>query len=1039
MQFSARFVLIVLLFMIFQGYIQPVNAQRCMTDERMEPVYAQNPEMLKEFDEKASLIRKAKTSNLRAEVVTIPVHFIIVHSPGEEVGTGDNLSMDHILSQLQVMNEDFRRLNSDAVNTPAVFAAADSEVEFCLATIDPMGNSTDGVTRYPTNQNFDPNEFSIKQETNWPRDTYLNIWVAPNIGALGYAYVPSTGFLPNAVLDGVVCRTSAFGDIGFATHPVYNLGRTVTHEIGHYLGLGHIWRNDGCGADDGFDDTPKQDDENFGCRNHPSPSCNNGGDMFMNYMDYVDDDCMNAFTVDQNTYMHLILNGPRSSLLTASDVVCSLGPSALLATIEIEHVECNGDQTGAATITATGGIPGYQYSLDNITFSADNIFSDLPAGDYIAYVEDSEGTIFQVEFSISEPDPVEIFVEDSVSPSCFDGSDGVIAFSATGGTEPYLNITINGTQVIPLEPYDQLPSGFYTIEVEDANGCISMTEIELVNPEELVLEVVDLQGIGCAGELGIITAGSFGGTGEISFSLDGTQFTDFNVFEDLSMGLYTLFGEDEFGCTAELDFTIDEYIPINVEFEEINHVLCAGDGDGSIVIVAEGGNSPFTYILNETEMSIDGSFQNLEAGAYDIVVSDQNGCTEEVFAEITEPQPLTISIQEVRPASCSGSEDGTIIVSSSGGNGIIEYSIDAITFSSDPFFDQLESNIYQVTVMDENGCTTSVEVEIGESPPIQLDVVNIGNITCFGAADGSVELGATGGAGDYSYSLDGTFFDINPSFQSLTAGTYDGYVRDANGCIQTVEILMTEPAVLEIKDENILQVKCNGESSGAILFEVTGGTGLIDVSLNGKDFQQGNLIDFDGLEAGTYLAEIKDDNNCTLSATYIITEPSTIVVNLIDISSDNGSGSGLVTIQLTGGNPPYVTNGTTIDQNEPYKLENLEAGDYEVIFTDANGCQLTVPVVIPLNTGIDNTRKNEFLLFPNPNNGEFFMRMDDQKMNSFEILSTTGKTMFKSAVHQDQQELHIQLFDIPSGVYVIRVKLMNDRVSYQKMIIQRKQ
>jgi hypothetical protein len=1009
-----------------------------MTDERMEEIYRQNPAMLKEFDEKASLIRKAKTSDLRAEIVTIPVHFIIVHAPGEEVGTGDNLSMDHILSQLQVMNEDFRRLNADATNTPSVFAAADSEVEFCLATIDPMGNPTDGITRYPTNQSFDPNEFTIKQETNWPRDTYLNIWVTPDIGALGYAYVPSISFLPNAVLDGVVCRTSAFGDIGFATHPVYNLGRTVTHEIGHYLGLGHIWRNDGCGADDGFDDTPKQDDENFGCRNHPSPSCSNGGDMFMNYMDYVDDDCMNAFTEDQNTYMHLILNGPRASLLNASAIVCSVGPPALLATIEVENVDCNGDLSGTATIFATGGVPDYLYSLDNLNFSTDSSFSNLPAGDHVAYIEDSEGTVFQVEFSISEPDPIEIFIEESVSPRCFEGSDGAITFSAIGGTEPYLNLTINGTQAFQLEPFDQLPGGFYLIEIEDANGCISMIETELINPDEFVVEVIDLQGIGCAGEPGSATAGSFGGTGEISFSLDGSIFTDFNVFEDLPMGLYTLFGEDELGCTAELDFIIDDYIPIVLDFEEINNVRCAGGSDASVAILADGGNSPFIFTLNESEMSANGSFQNLEAGPYDIIVTDQNGCTAELFVEITEPLPLTVSIQEIRPASCSGSDDGTINVSTAGGNGIIEYSIDGINFTTNPFFDQLESDVYLITVMDENGCTASVEFEIGESPPIQADLVDLGNISCFGASDGFIVLGASGGTGNYSYSIDGILFETSPSFESLSSGTYDGYVQDENGCIQHIQFEMTEPALLEIADETLRQVTCYGESTGAILFEVSGGTGLIDVSLNGQVFQQGDLIDFEGLEAGTYLIEVEDENNCSISKTYTISEPTQLVVDLIDISSDNGNGSGLVTIQITGGTPPYKANGSTFEQNEAYKLESLEAGDYEIIITDANGCQLAVPVLIPLNTSIDHTIKIELLLFPNPNDGGFFIRTNDQKVQEIEILSATGKKVLKRTVNRDLHEHQIQLFDLPSGVYIVRIALSNETVIYKKMAIQGK-
>jgi hypothetical protein len=377
-------------------------------------------------------------------------------------------------------------------------------------------------------------------------------------------------------------------------------------------------------------------------------------------------------------------------------------------------------------------------------------------------------------------------------------------------------------------------------------------------------------------------------------------------------------------------------------------------------------------------------------------------------------------------------------VSTTGGNGVIEYSIDDINYTTDPFFDQLESDVYQITVMDENGCTASVEFEIGESPSIQVDVVALGNISCFGASDGFIELGASGGAGNYAYSLDGILFDTSPSFESLSSGTYDGYVQDENGCIQHIQFVMTEPALLEIADETLHQVKCNGESTGAILFEVKGGTGLIDVSLNGQVFQQGELIDFEGLEAGTYQVEVEDENNCSISTTYTISEPTPLVVDLIDISSDNGNGSGLVTIQLTGGTPPYIANGSTFDQNEAYKVENLEAGDYEIIFTDANDCQLAVPVVIPLNTGINHTSKNELLLFPNPNNGGFFIRANDQKVQEIEILSATGKRVLKRAVNQDVQEHQIKSHDIPAGVYLVRIELVNEIVVYKKMAIQGK-
>jgi hypothetical protein len=244
---------------------------RCHTDERTEMIKKLDMEYYNSLQEPIILNQIGRQM---MAVVTIPVHVIIVHPPGQGVGSGVNFSMPHILSQIDVLNEDFRRLNLDAVNTPSVFAADDSEIEFCMASVDPDGNPTDGVTRYGTTQNLNNDEFAIKSATGWDRNNYLNIWVGPGLGGLlGWAYLPTTGGLPNATLDGVVIASGTFGGPGYGTTNNYDLGRTTTHEVGHYLGLRHIWRNNGCGLDDGFPDTPLQDNENYGCPNHPSPSC----------------------------------------------------------------------------------------------------------------------------------------------------------------------------------------------------------------------------------------------------------------------------------------------------------------------------------------------------------------------------------------------------------------------------------------------------------------------------------------------------------------------------------------------------------------------------------------------------------------------------------------------------------------------------------------------------------------------------------------------------------------------------------------------
>jgi hypothetical protein len=277
-------------------------------------------------------------------IITIPVVVHVLHR-GEAIGTGRNISLAQIQSEIDVLNEDFRRLNADRVNTPAAFTgvAADYGFEFRLACIDPNGNTTNGVVRRQTNHDFiyivdagnnpDENAMGIKMtnlggDDPWPTNRYLNIWVANfTDNLLGYATFPAD-FAVNPNVDGVVVKTTAFGRTGNVAAP-FNRGRTTTHEVGHWLNLRHIWGDAVCG-DDFVADTPPQMRENFGCPNFPhiavnegngwfGPRCNpaDPSSMFMNYMDYTNDDCRNIFTVGQGLRGRAIFapGGPRAAFL----------------------------------------------------------------------------------------------------------------------------------------------------------------------------------------------------------------------------------------------------------------------------------------------------------------------------------------------------------------------------------------------------------------------------------------------------------------------------------------------------------------------------------------------------------------------------------------------------------------------------------------------------------------------------------------------------------------------------------------------------
>lgn len=291
--------------------------------------------------------------------ITIPVVVHIVYK--EEV---ENISEAQIFSQIEVLNKDFRRKNEDATNTPAIFqsVAADVNIEFCLASTDPNGDPTNGITRTHTEQAIFDFDDAIKDSNRgggdaWDTQSYLNIWVG-NLGAfLGYASFPGG----NLALDGIVINYTAFGTLGTAAPP-FDLGRTTTHEVGHWLNLYHIWGDGGCGLDDGVQDTPLAGASSSNeppCATPSQNTCHEGAgdlpDMFQNFMDYSHDACMNLFTKGQKTRMRSLFmgNNARASMLASKG--CQT-VTKLVTNTNVDVKTCSdGIQNGTETGIDCGG------------------------------------------------------------------------------------------------------------------------------------------------------------------------------------------------------------------------------------------------------------------------------------------------------------------------------------------------------------------------------------------------------------------------------------------------------------------------------------------------------------------------------------------------------------------------------------------------------------------------------------------------------------------------------------------------------------
>lgn len=391
MKFQKNWIWLVFLALLWHGSQaqQKTKAiKRCGTVEYMQQLRERYPSFPSDeaFEEwlapRLKSLEEAKRKGIyKKATYTIPVVVHVIHN-GENVGAGTNLPYAQIESQIRVLNEDFNRTNADAVNTPGDFqpVAGSISIEFKLATRDPDGLplAEPGVHRVDRNtMGWDAPPFSdsyvesvIKPATIWDPNQYLNIWVLDlSGGLLGYAQFPESTLdgLPNtgeesANTDGVVIWHKAFGSnydaSGAPVNSPYDLlsaydrGRTTTHEVGHFLGLRHIWGDGDCNADDFVSDTPTADGDNSTaapCTYPGRNSCNDGAndlpDMFQNYMDYSNDVCMNLFTQGQMSRVETVLqNSPRRKELLSSSAA---DPLPIYASFKVDV------EAGCAPLTVT--------------------------------------------------------------------------------------------------------------------------------------------------------------------------------------------------------------------------------------------------------------------------------------------------------------------------------------------------------------------------------------------------------------------------------------------------------------------------------------------------------------------------------------------------------------------------------------------------------------------------------------------------------------------------------------------------------------
>ncbi|MFZ4785965.1 MAG: M43 family zinc metalloprotease [Flavobacteriales bacterium] len=874
------------------------------------------------------------------EVYVLPVVVHVIHE-GEAYGMGSNITDEQIFSAINALNDDFRKV----AGTNGDGAGVDIGIEFCLASRNPSGQPSTGINRVngssvalyadqgiESSGSAGADEASVKALSTWPRDQYINIWIVNEIenndagsGVQGYAYFPV-----NSPIDGIVILHNAFGTVG-NLKSYTNLNRTLTHEMGHCLGLYHTFHETTtCGAEtncatagDRVCDTPVT----ILSTSCSSPACS-GTQQVANYLDYTSQTCQDMFSEGQKTRMRTTLETQRASLITSLGCMPVYTRDAgITAVLAPTGTSCNTSYIPQVTLTNFGSASltsvTINYNVDgvgNTTYSwTGNISSGSSSSITLPAITTSLGNHIFYAFTSN---PNNLSDENSAN------NQSTSSFIVTTGSTMSLSVQVDyfgaeTTWAILDEEGNQM----------DVGGPYSNNAQGTIYTESLCLPD------GC---YDLVFYDAYG---------DGMGFTNgqFNLYDD--EGTQVVHQQGNWGAVSTNPFCVTG-APAGsaptATFTVNDNLICR---NSSVNFTYTGANGPTSYSWTfpgaATAVSSQANPSNIAyntAGTYSVTLTVSNDFGSNTYTCnncITVTAPPTVTLTSSNPT-CNGSTNGSFTAAVTGGNSPYQYSWNNGQTTAN--ISGLGAGSYTLTVTDAQGCIGS---GIGSlTAPSALSISStINNVSCSGDNNGAITLNATGGTGTKTYSWSNGM--TGAAISNLSAGSYTVQVSDANGCSATQSFTISQPSPVSVSVFHS-DASCYAYNDGTASASATGGTGAINYSWSNG--MTGTITS--GLAAGTYIVTATDANGCTDVESFIVEQPSMVVASVVLNSPETCAGNdGSATVDVDGGNGDYVV--IWGDGTITFTASGLSSGDYFVSVADINGCALNLNVTIPYDCEIE--------------------------------------------------------------------------------------
>ncbi len=626
-----------------------------------------------------------------------------------------------------------------------------------------------------------------------------------------------------------------------------------------------------------------------------------------------------------------IVSGTTTNGCSGSDTVVITVNSNPTILSNITNSLCNGVNNGSIDISVSNGTSPYTILWS--TGQTASILQSLGVGSYGVQVIDSNGCSATDTIQISQPLPMQI-VSSVVNPTCSNQNNGLIDVIVAGGTPAYSYSWSNGNSTQDL---NYIGAGSYTLTVNDAFGCTQTASFTLTAPPPLSI-TFNANTISCfgapTGQINSIVTG-----GVTPYSYYWNNGSTMPNLTNVAAGNYTLLINDAGGCSSSASSIVQQPSNPLVISANISPINCFGANTGAIDVTVAGGTMFYSYAWSNGANTQD--LQNIAAGSYIMLLTDGNGCVYDTTFILSQPvQPLVVQTTQVN-LFCQNGNNGFVNLTVSGGVQPYTYQWSNGAITQDIF--NLTAGTYSVIITDVNSCQVYDMVNITQ-PAIPFELTGlVGNVSCFGASTGTIDLNISGGNSSFTYiwSNGATTQDIN----NLTVGNYNVVVYDAQGCQASQSFVISQPLFALQASALVSSLNCASFETGSIDISVYGGVAPYTYQWSTGAISE----DLSNLGAGSYSVTITDINGCQIVLSESLSAPTEPLVTTAVVQNVScfGLSDGEITLNTSGGVGPYAvswSNGLS-----SATIDSLSAGIYDVVVTDSNGCQneLNIQVIQP--------------------------------------------------------------------------------------------